>query len=163
MLDEAVRGIEPSWLTGAGWDQPYNCNSLPETSLVYPWRSMVWTSQLLHTRRNLCLKPTAWKTLSICIKAGQTAMLGGIFISLCALCRALVKTNIDHCSSTGPDGLCSLLCGGKMGVRKRLLWIQTHDPVGDPFRSARGFFLLLGPICSPLVQIATLVRPIPFL
>lgn len=30
---EAARGREPSWLTGAGWDQPHACSSLPGAAL----------------------------------------------------------------------------------------------------------------------------------
>lgn len=106
-----------------------------------PWRTEVWTLQLLHACRNLCLRSTACNMLSICPRAGQTAVLQEIFLSLCAPCCALVKTN---CSSPGPGGLCSSSCDGMAWVRRHLLCIHTHDPDGHPFRSARGFISSLG-------------------
>lgn len=149
---EAAGWREPSRLAGAAWEQPHVCNSLPGTTLEAPWKSMVWTSQLLHTCRNLFLKPRACNTLSICTTAGQTAMLAETLLPLCGSCCALLKTNIDHCSSTGLGGLCSSSCNGNMWMRRHLLCIHTHDPDGGLFRSASGFCLLLrssNPDCNP--------------
>ena len=159
---EAARGRETSWLDGAGWDQPHTRSSLPGTTL-----EVLLEDHGVDLTALVCMQKFVSQTHSMkhafSLHQGRTDSHAGEDIS--STVHPVLSSSEEKYRSLqlpGLGGLCVSSLDGMMWVRRHLLCILTHDTDGDPFRSARGFYLLLGPVCSPLIQIAALVRLIPF-